>query len=243
MKTRLDDLLVEKNLAPSRSQARLLIKEGKVSVNDELSEKPGRPTNPKAKITLAAENHYVSRGAKKIAHATEEFKIDFKDKVVADVGASTGGFTDFVLQNGARKVYAIDVGTDQLAPKIASNPKVTNMQQTNIRDLTSLPEPADITVADLSHISLRLTLKNIFAITKAKGQIITLFKPQFETGQKITGKGGVIRDHKLREKILHDFLAWIQKNNFPKPKITPSPITGKSGNQEYLLYFTVAESP
>lgn len=238
MKLRLDELLVRKKLALSKSQAKQLIEDGKVIYNDKIIKKSGYPVDEEADVEVTAKDQYVSRGAYKLEAAIKQFKVDPKGKVVADVGASTGGFSDYLLQHGATKIYAIDVGKDQLHPLVKENPKVTNMEGVNIRNSINLPEKVDLAVVDLSYISLRLTLKNIAALLKEDGQIIALIKPQFEAGPKIVGKDGVIKDPEIVRQILKDFLEWSEKENFKVEKVIDSPITGKEGNKESLALIT-----
>ena len=232
LKFRLDEILVQLKLAPSRSQAKLLIQEGKVLVNGQPITKASHSYETDAKITLTTNEQYVSRGAQKLAKAIERFKIDPKDKIIADVGASTGGFTDYLLQHGAKKVYAIDVGHSQLAPQLETDPRVVNMESTDIRTLKNLPEKIDFAVVDLSFISLRLTLP---AIAKLTSTIITLFKPQFEAGPQLVPRDGVIKDPETIQLVLTEFEQWCTENHFQIEKNTPSPIKGKGGNQEILL--------
>ena len=244
MRYRLDELLVKKKLVETRSQAQLLIKEGKVLTPQGVAQKPGQKFSLTAKIVIPQKEIYVGRGANKIRADVEKFNINLKNKVVADVGASTGGFTDYVLQNNAGKVYAIDVGHRQLAKKLREDKRVINMEGTDIRKLKELPEKVDIAVVDLSYISLKLTLRDIFALIKDKGKAVCLFKPQFEAGKGVVPKDGVIKDENLREKILNNFLKWVKEQNYLAPKIIKSPVAGKDGNIEYLLYFTrVKELP
>lgn len=243
MRYRLDELLVRKKMVETRSQAQLLIKEGKVLTTQGVAQKPGQKFNETSKITISITEKYVSRGAHKIKAAFEYFKVKLKDKIIADIGASTGGFSDYVLQNGAKKVYAIDVGHGQLAEKIKNDKRVVNMEGTNIRDLTALSEKADIAVVDLSYISLKLTLENIFNLVRNYGRVICLFKPQFEAGKGKVPKDGVIKDERLRETILKNFLEWCAKQNYPRPKIMKSPVIGGDGNVEYLLDFQVRHEP
>ncbi|MDD3861301.1 MAG: TlyA family RNA methyltransferase [Candidatus Gracilibacteria bacterium] len=244
MRYRLDELLVRKKLVETRSQARLLIKEGKVITPQGVAEKPGQKFGESTKIMIPRTEMYVGRGANKIKAAAEKFNINFKDKVVMDVGASTGGFTDFAIKNYAKKVYAIDVGTDQLAEKLKMNKRIINMEGTDIRKVKALPEEIDIAMVDLSYISLKLTLEHIFSLVKKKGKVICLFKPQFEAGKGVVPKDGVIKDEILRGKILNNFLKWVKDSGYLAPKVMQSPIAGKEGNIEYLLYFTrVAKLP
>lgn len=233
MKLRLDELLVRKKLVTTKSQAKQLIEKGKVSCAGRVVSKAGYPVDEEAEVSVAAGEQYVSRGAYKLEAAIKQFKIDPKDKVIADIGASTGGFTDYLLKNGAKKVYTIDVGTDQLHPSLKTNPRVINMEGVNIRELEELPENIDFAVVDLSYISLRLTLPNISKITN--GPIIALLKPQFEAGPGVVGKDGVIKDQEKVETIVTEFKDWCATENLPVSKLIPSPITGKKGNHEYLI--------
>jgi len=236
MKLRLDELLVHKGLISTRSQAQLLIKEGKVFVSNLKIEKPSQKFNDSVKVEINSNERYVGRGGYKLKGAVEFFNVSIKNKVIADIGASTGGFTDYVLQNGAKKVYAIDVGHDQLAEKLRADERVINMEGTNIRDLKSLPEKADIAVVDLSYISLKLVLKNIFNLVKKDGEIICLFKPQFEVGKKLVGKNGIIKPD-IGGKVFKEFQEWCNNNKYKINGTMKSPIEGKTGNIEYLIYF------
>jgi len=236
MKLRLDELLVQKGLIPTRSQAQLLIKEGKVLVGNEMITKSSQKFSDSAKIKITSKESYVGRGAYKIKAAIEAFKINLKDKVIADIGASTGGFTDYVLQNGAKKVYAIDVGHDQLAEKLRKDKRVINMEGINIRDLKKLPGKIDIAVVDLSYISLKLVLENIFRLTGKGSGIICLFKPQFEAGKKLVGKNGIVKPE-IGKQVFENFLNWCAENKYSIKGTTKSPIEGKTGNIEYLVYF------
>ncbi|MFA6917873.1 MAG: TlyA family RNA methyltransferase [Candidatus Gracilibacteria bacterium] len=239
MRYRLDELLVRRRMVETRSQAQLLIKEGKVLTSSGVAQKPGQKLNETAKITVSITEKYVSRGGHKIKAAFENFKVKLKDKIIADVGASTGGFSDYVLQNGAKKVYAIDVGHGQLADKIKNDKRIINMEGINIKDLKSLPEKVDIAVVDLSYISLKLALENIFNLVRGYGRVICLFKPQFEAGKGIVPKDGVIKNERLRETILKNFLEWCMEKKYPRPKVMQSPVIGGDGNVEYLLHFQV----
>jgi len=234
MKLRLDELLVRKKLTSSKSQAKQLIESGKTLYNGKVISKAGYPVDENSDIQITTQEQYVSRGAYKLEGAIKHFQIDPKDKIIADVGASTGGFSDYLLQNGAKRIYAIDVGKDQLHPTIKNNPKVTNLEGINIRNPLNLPEKVDLAVVDLSYISLRLTLKNIAALLKESGKIIALIKPQFEAGPNIVGKDGVIKDPMIVEKIVIDLVEWCEKNGFEIQEIIQSPITGKVGNVEFL---------
>ncbi|MBU1151283.1 TlyA family RNA methyltransferase [Patescibacteria group bacterium] len=235
MKLRLDELLSQKGFYPTRSQAAQAIKAGEVFVNDQPQTKPGRPTSDQSTITTTTDQQFVSRGAKKLQAALEEFKIDPSSLTILDVGASTGGFTDLLLQKGASKIYAVDVGTDQLAEKLKKDPRVINMEQTDIRNIKSLPTSPDLAVGDLSFISLRLVIPKIFELLKPSAPAILLLKPQFEAGKDRIPKDGVIKDEKTRQQILQEFRDWAATHSYKIKKIIPSPIKGGDGNTEYLL--------
>jgi 23S rRNA (cytidine1920-2'-O)/16S rRNA (cytidine1409-2'-O)-methyltransferase len=238
MKIRIDELLVQKNIAPTRSQAKQLIQDGKISYKGEKITKPGIQVSTEIIPKLEEGPQYVGRGAQKLEGAIKEFNVDLNDKVIADIGASTGGFTDYTLQHGAQKVYAIDVGHGQLAEKLCADPRVINMEGINIRDEINLPEKADYAVVDLSYISITLALPNIAKLLKKEGKIIALIKPQFEAGPGVVGKDGVIRDEEKVMEIINNFKAWCAANHFQIQKIIPSPITGKMGNKEFLALIT-----
>lgn len=236
---RLDEFLVELGQASSRSQAKQLVQQGAVQLNGKVVTKPAQKTNKQDEVILINPQQYVGRGAKKISSAINHFQINPQDLVVADIGACTGGFTDYLLQEGASKIYAIDVGKGQLASKLQNDPRVVNMEGINIKNPLELPEKVDLAVVDLSFISLKLTLKNIAALIKENGEIITLIKPQFEAGHRNIPKDGVIKNKEMLKNILQDFRDWCHKNDFQISQIIPSPITGKRGNKEYLAKITL----
>ena len=235
---RLDEKLVQLGHANSLSQAKQLIKDGKVSVDDKVVTKPAFSTTAESTITLSQAQKYVGRGAYKIAAAIEKFAIDPAGLIVADVGASTGGFTDYLLQKGAEKIYAIDVGSGQLAEKLTADPRVTNLEGTNIKNPLTLPEKVQLAVVDLSYISLTATLKNIAALLAPAGSIIALIKPQFEAGPEKVPKDGVIKDPAVVKEVLASLKDWCQQNGLQIQKTIPSPITGKEGNVEHLALIT-----
>lgn len=231
---RLDEILVEKGLAPTRSQAKLLIKGGEVFVNDQVIFKPAQNCGPLDQVEVRNDEHYVGRGAYKLKAAIEKFQIDPKDLTIADIGASTGGFSDYLLQHGVKKVYAIDVGTGQLAAQLQEDKRVINLEGTDIRQIKELPDQIDLAVCDLSFISLRLTLPSIAKLSR--GPIIALFKPQFEVGPDSVPGDGIIKDRNIIKQSLKDFESWCEENGLEIKRKMPSPIKGKGGNQEYLLY-------
>jgi 23S rRNA (cytidine1920-2'-O)/16S rRNA (cytidine1409-2'-O)-methyltransferase len=252
---RLDVLLTARGLAPSRERARALIMAGEVRVNGARASKAGEMVAPDAAIELVgpnAELRFVSRGGLKLERALDAFALDPTDCVALDVGASTGGFTDLLLRRGARTVYAVDVGHGQLAWALRSDPRVVVMERTNIRHLVSLPESMDCAVIDVSFISLRLVLPAVARLLAPGGWVVALVKPQFEAGRAEADKGaGVIRDPAIHRRILRELLAWLADMEAPKrdgdaaPErpgrlvtcgLVASPITGRDGNHEYLLW-------
>jgi 23S rRNA (cytidine1920-2'-O)/16S rRNA (cytidine1409-2'-O)-methyltransferase len=234
VKLRLDHLLSARGLVPTRSQAESYIKLGQVQVNGRVVVKPGELVNDTAKIKLLAKEQYVSRAGLKLASVAKALKLDFRDKIVLDVGSSTGGFTDFALKNGAGKVVAVDVGTNQLHPTLLNNPKIELHEQTDIRDFKPLITP-DIVVMDVSFISLREILPHIARISNANTQIVAMCKPQFEAGSSAKHKG-VIKNDKMRRDVLKSFELWL-KDHFIIIDKADSEISGAKGNTErfYLL--------
>ena len=238
-KQRLDQLVFEKGLTDSRERARTSIMAGLVFVNGKKETKPGSFVDPDAEVELRGERlRYVSRGGLKLEKALKVFPIDVKGAVCVDCGASTGGFTDVLLQNGAEKVYAIDVGYGQLAWSLRQDPRVVCMERTNIRYVTpvDIGQQADIAVADLSFISLRLILGPVRELLKPDGQIVCLVKPQFEAGKEKVGKKGVVRDPAVHREVLENFLAFSREAGFGLRGLDYSPIRGPEGNIEYLAW-------
>ena len=233
-KTRLDIALVNRKLVASRSQSESWIKLGKVSVNGRVITKPGHFVTGEDKIELKADEQYVSRAGLKLASVAETLGLDFIDKIVLDVGSSTGGFTDFALQHGAKKVYAVDVGTEQLHPKLRADSRVELHEKTDIRDFVPSEKP-DIVVIDVSFISLREILPCISEISDKTTQIVAMVKPQFEAGKHQVSKG-VIKNDTVRRQILKDFETWV-KRSFVIADKADSEIAGSKGNEErfYLL--------
>ncbi len=247
-KERLDLLMVRRGLASSREQAQRLIMAGQVAVGDQTVDKPGTRVPTASQVTVTDHLPYVSRGGYKLEAALEAFALDVSGWVVADVGASTGGFTDCLLQRGAGRVYAIDVGYGQLAWKLRQDPRVVVMDRTNARYLESLPEPVDLATLDVSFISLRLIVPVAIGWLRSGGQIVALIKPQFEAGREQVGKGGVIRDPAVHRAVLEDIVGWAEA--LPNPRfdgsaeeasqglglkgLIRSPVTGPAGNVEFL---------
>lgn len=238
-KTRLDVLLFEKGLVPSRERAKTTIMAGQVYVNGQKADKPGMNVAPDAEIEVRnTEKSFVSRGGKKIEKALSYFKIDPTGLVVMDVGASTGGFTDCLLQKGAKKVYAIDVGYGQLAWSLRNDPRVKCMERTNIRYVTSdqLEETPAFAVIDVSFISLSLVLPVVSSLLSEDGRVACLIKPQFEAGKGKVGKKGVVRDPEIHLEVLEHFLENAHAAHFQVLDLTFSPIKGPEGNIEFLGY-------
>ncbi len=237
-KTRLDLIIVEKGLAQSRQRGRALIMSGKVLVNNRLVDKPGAVVSQDDEITVKVEDiPYASRGGLKLEKALHAFKIDVENLICLDVGASTGGFTDCLLQHGAACVYAVDVGYGQLAWKLRQNPRVVVIERTNIRHMPAeiIPRPVDLITIDVSFISLKIVVPALIKFMKKEGMIIALIKPQFEVGKGKVGKGGVVRDKKLHDEVIKDLSAFFIKTGFLCESVIPSPILGPKGNSEFML--------
>lgn len=234
LKKRLDVVLVDRGLVLTRSQAESYIKLSKVYVNGKLITKPGYFVNLEANIKLDQSEQYVSRAGLKLASIAKDFKLDFKDKIVLDVGSSTGGFSDYALKHGAKKVFAVDVGTNQLHPVLRNNKKIELYEQTDIRDFTPSIAP-DIVVIDVSFISLQDILPHITKIITKNTQVIAMVKPQFESGKALQSKG-VIKNNAIRRQVLKDFEFWAKKY-FVIIQKADSKVAGQKGNIErfYLL--------
>ena len=236
MKSRLDAEITRRGLVPTRSQAESFIKLGKVKVNGQNILKPGFFVDGNAQIKLDVDEQYVSRAGLKLASVAQILKLDFKDKIVLDVGSSTGGFTDFSLRRGAKMVFAVDVGTDQLHPSLKGHPKIHLHEKTDIRDFTLRKDRPGIVVIDVSFISLREILPHIAReLSNEHTQIVAMVKPQFEAGKDQTNKG-IIKNDAVRRQILRDFELWAQDLFFINAK-RDSDVAGAKGNQErfYLL--------
>lgn len=235
LKARLDQTLVKRGMLPTRSQAESFIKLGEVTVNGKAVTKPGFLVSAEDKVVLTAKEQYVSRAGLKLASVTQLLNLDFKDKVVLDVGSSTGGFTDYALQHGAKKVIAVEVGTNQLHPKLHNNDRIELHEKTDIRDFKPT-EHIDIVVMDVSFISLRLILPHIAKVTDKTTQIIAMVKPQFEAQSSGLKHKGVIKNDAVRRRILKDFETWAQKLFVIRDK-ADSEVSGVKGNTErfYVL--------
>lgn len=235
-KLRLDVLLVQRGLQESRQKAQATIMSGQVFVDGQRVDKPGAPVAEDAEIEVKGGLRYVSRGGLKLEKAMALWPVHLEDAVCMDIGASTGGFTDCMLQNGAAKVYAVDVGYGQLAWKLRSDPRVVCLERTNARYLSheQIPEEPDFSSVDVSFISLKLILPAIAGVLRDGGQVVCLIKPQFEAGKEKVGKKGVVRDPTVHREVLEHFLEHAKENNFTVIDITYSPIRGPEGNIEYL---------
>ena len=240
-KERLDIILAEKNFFDSRAKAKAMIMLGKILVDGVKIEKAGTLINRDAKIEIiGAEMPYVSRGGFKLQKALEVFKIDLQEKICADIGASTGGFTDCMLQHGAKKIYAVDVGYGQLAWKLRQDKRVVNLERTNIRKITSekIPEPINFVSIDVSFISLEKVLPVAKNLLAEGGEIVCLIKPQFEAGRENVGKKGVVRDKKIHTAVIEKILLYAQEIGLQISGIDFSPVTGAEGNIEYLAHLS-----
>lgn len=242
---RIDKLLVDRGLAPTRERARALILAGNVLVGGQPVTKAGTTVDTEAEIALKEPDHpYVSRGGLKLAHGLDAFAIDPAGLVALDIGASTGGFTDVLLKRGAAKVYAIDVGYGQLAWSLRQDPRVVVLERENVRamDLDKVPEPCDLAVIDVSFISLTIVLPRIGELLRppAGKPIVALVKPQFEAGREHVGKGGVVRDPDARMAAIEKVRTWAGGHGFVAGDWVESPITGPAGNVEYLLLLHTA---
>lgn len=238
-KERIDILIVKNGLATSREKAKAMIMAGIVFVGGQRVDKPGVELSEGALIELKGEIlPFVSRGGLKLAKALTAFQITFKDQVVADIGASTGGFTDCALQNGAKRVYAVDVGYGQLDWKLRTDPRVVTMERVNARYLTkdTLPEKIDWVVSDVAFISITKIFSAMLAILKDDGQVISLIKPQFEAGREHIGKKGVVRDRSVHKQVLEAVLGQAESIGFQVLGLDYSPIRGPEGNIEYLAW-------
>lgn len=247
-KTRLDVLLVTRGLAESRDWAQRLIRAGEVRVNDQVVDQPAKLFTDDVMIVVEQPPKYVSRGGFKLEAALDHFHLDPSGLICADVGSSTGGFTDCLLQRGAARVYALDVGNNQLHWKLRNDPRVVVMEKVNARYLDALPEPIDLAVIDVSFISLELVLPSVFRWMRhlpspsgrgARGEgenvaVICLIKPQFEAGKDKVGKGGIVRDPAVHQAVIERITAFCANQGWPAQGVIESPILGADGNKEFL---------
>ena len=239
MKERLDLILVQKGLVQSRDRAKRLIMAGLVSVDGRVEDKAGQKFDIELEFTIKEDPcKYVSRGGLKLEKALEEFEIKLDDAICVDMGASTGGFTDCMLQNGARKVYAIDVGYGQLDYRLRTDPRVVNIERTNIRylDCALIKEPADFISIDVSFISLKHMFPIASEILDQRGGIVALVKPQFEAGREQVGKNGIVKDKEVHAEVLYNVFDYAEDSGFFPYNMTWSPVKGAKGNIEYLMY-------
>lgn len=238
-KIRLDQLVFDLGLAESRERAKTTVMSGLVFVNGQRADKPGMQVSPDVNVEVKGTAlPYVSRGGLKLEKALKVFPIDVNGKVCIDCGASTGGFTDVLLKNGAAKVYSVDVGYGQLAWSLRNDERVVNMERTNIRYISSeqIPEPLDICVMDLSFISVKLVLPAVCALLKDDAQLVCLIKPQFEAGREEVGKKGVVRDKAVHLSVIERVLSFAPTVGMTVMGLDFSPIKGPEGNREYLCY-------
>ena len=231
--------LVRRGLAETRERAHALILAGSVRVDGLAATRPAQSVSEEASLDVASRGlEYVSRGALKLARALAAWGIDPAGKVALDVGASTGGFTQLLLEHGAKRVYAVDVGYGQLHYKLRGDPRVVVMERTNVRYLTQLPEAPDLATVDVSFIGLKLALPPVFRL--AKQEIVALIKPQFEAGRGQVGKGGVVRDPAVREQIIGELQQWSETQPWRMVEVIQSPIKGPAGNVEFLSHWIPA---
>jgi len=238
----LDRLLVSRGLLASRRRAQALILAGKVRVNGQRVSKAGHPVPVSAALDVELPDHdYVSRGGLKLAEALNRFHLDVRNLVCLDVGASTGGWTDCLLQNGARSVYAVDVGYGQLAWKLRQDPRVIAIERSNIRylDPQTIPEPVDLAVIDVSFISLRIVVPATLKFLKPGGHLVVLIKPQFEVGKGQVGKGGIVRNPRHHQEVITGLTAFFDSQGLHCASVIPSPIQGAKGNREFLALLSL----
>jgi 23S rRNA (cytidine1920-2'-O)/16S rRNA (cytidine1409-2'-O)-methyltransferase len=237
MKIRLDNYLVEKGIALTRSKAQAIIMSGQVFVDAKLIDKAGYLVKEEQEVIVKETYPYVSRGASKLEQAYHVFKLNFENKVICDIGSSTGGFTDFALQHGVKKAYCIDVGRGQLAQNLREDKRVITMEKTDFRSIEKLPDNIDYYLCDVSFISLKKILPKIKEIAGQSTKVIALIKPQFEAGAREASKGkGVIKDEAVRLKIVENIKEFSTLLGFTIHGLTESPILGAKGNKEYLIY-------
>jgi 23S rRNA (cytidine1920-2'-O)/16S rRNA (cytidine1409-2'-O)-methyltransferase len=241
-KKRLDVLLVERALVGSRQRAQALILAGDVQVNGSRVDKAGTLVVEDAEITLRAPLKYVGRGGMKLEGALDAFQVDPRGRTCADVGASTGGFTDCLLQRGAARIYAIDVGYGQIAWKLRNDPRVVVMDRVNVRYLEGLPEPVDLAVVDVSFISLTLVLPVVKRLLTPRGEIVALIKPQFEAGRERVGKGGIVRDARVHRAVIEKIARHAAENDLRVRGVCRSPIQGADGNAEFFIHLSAEGS-
>ena len=237
-KKRIDQLLVERGLAESRARAQALVMAGLVFAGDKRIDKPGQQLAPEAEVEVRGRDHpWVGRGGIKLAHAIEHFGLDPAGAVAMDIGSSTGGFTEVLLAKGAAHVFAVDVGTNQLAWKLRQDPRVTVLEQTNARSLTAaqIDRPCDWVVCDASFIGLAKVLEVPLSLAGPRCRLVALIKPQFEVRREEVGKGGIVRDPVLHARVCDEVRTWLEADGWRIEGIAESPITGSEGNVEFLV--------
>ena len=237
-KARLDQLLVDRGLADSRTRAHALVMAGQVFSGEQRLDKPGRMVDPALVVEVRGPVHpWVSRGGVKLAHGLEHFQLSPAGLVCLDVGASTGGFTDVLVHRGAARVYAVDVGKGQLDWKLRNDPRVVVREGVNARALSTaeVPEPIDLIVCDASFIGLEIVLPAALSLAKPEGMLVALIKPQFEVGKGRVGKGGVVRDEALHDEVTARVQEWLQSQGWSVQGVVPSPLLGPKGNREFLI--------
>lgn len=233
---RIDQYLYKNGHAISRNKASELVKSGAVFVNGRNIIKPSHAMFEGDVVLVREANQYVARSAKKLLYAVECFKLNVEGLVVIDVGSSTGGFTEVLLRQGVQHVYAIDVGTDQLAERLRSDNRLTSLEKTDIRDVDQLPNLADLAVVDVSFVSLRRIIPSILPLLKNDGELVVLFKPQFEVDAMHRGKSGIVRSPQAVKKAIVALRDFFEENGLQVIAEVPSPIKGKAGNQEFLMH-------
>ena len=245
MKIRLDKLLLERKLAPTRQKAQALIGAGQILVNDKLADKAGATVEDSCTVEVKESCPYVSRGGYKLEAGLQFFDIKPTGLICLDVGASTGGFTDCLLQHDALKVYSVDVGYGQLAWELRQNPRIVVMERTNARYLTAedFAEPIDFAVIDAAFISLKLLIPPLLPLFRENVSILALIKPQFEVGRGKVGKGGVVRDSALHQEVIDEIIDFCGTLGLESRGVTPSPILGPKGNREFLIHLVSHSSP
>lgn len=234
----MDTLLTRRGLAETQQKAQAMILAGQVLVGDQLVDKPGQGVEDNVEVTVREGLRYVGRGGLKLEHAVDRFGVDVSGKTAVDVGASTGGFTDCLLQRGARRVYAVDVGYGQLAWQLRQDPRVVVLERTNVRYLEDLPELVELATIDVSFISLELVWPVVVRLLQARGEILALVKPQFEARREQVQKGGVVRDSKVHRQVLERVVQRAASEGLRIRGLTASPLKGPAGNVEFFAYLT-----
>lgn len=238
---RLDEILIEKKWVADKKEAFVIVTEGRVFIEGQKAISPSRPVNPDARIEVRPPSPYVGRGAYKLKAALEKFHINANHAVCADIGAATGGFTQVLLECGAKKVYAIDTARGKMDYKLRQDPRIIVMDSTDVRNLSGLPEEADLVSIDVSLISLRDILGAVGRFLKEGGAVVALFKPQYEARDTSILRHGVVKNAEDRKRLLKDFISWTETNGWMIADKMESPIRGSEGNVEYLLYLQSAK--